>query len=599
MEVQSSKRLPVRKNRGNRMAELEKNEEKMIKDEQFDIFKEESSDDDFNINDEKIPEDSSIVSSKEDSIDYEENEENKTDFSKKLKSKKNRQKNEEEIIDIENLDLDLIDKIEFAREDGIDVSDKEALNNYKVYSSDSDDDDEEYTNRKTKKNKKKKKKKIKKDDNILPEKITSEKNGISINLPLYSEENEEKSMFSNKENNLIDDVLQKKRTRNENKLINLFKKPKREKINKNVNIIGSRLNPKSIIINKKIYVEDEQIEEKITKKQKKLEREEENRKNIINFNLEQEMDTKNIIQKFKEQEKEKKQFSFHDKIISQEQRLFESIFTEWSNKKSLLTMQKLEDLNKRENNFSSKKNLTDFIKIINSEKHIIENDYNNIGENNFNKINVTFSNVEYYNKIFQFFNKKPLNKEKKLCAITGKPAKYYDPLTKSYYSSIDSFKLLRERYFQKEEDGLLFRIQTLSDLASQKKERLKKMILVDEQNNITNSSNNLILNNNNGDNNKNNNISQNKINSIKNTNKDYTILNIVNKYGLLKKEGEYEKRIISHRIYNRNRENCLESGMLLEANKYKLVISKKIFKDKYSTKLSNSLDEMKNEEIIL
>ena len=581
------------------MAELEKNEEKMIKDEQFDIFKEESSDDDFNINDEKIPEDSSIVSSKEDSIDYEENEENKTDFSKKLKSKKNRQKNEEEIIDIENLDLDLIDKIEFAREDGIDVSDKEALNNYKVYSSDSDDDDEEYTNRKTKKNKKKKKKKIKKDDNILPEKITSEKNGISINLPLYSEENEEKSMFSNKENNLIDDVLQKKRTRNENKLINLFKKPKREKINKNVNIIGSRLNPKSIIINKKIYIEDEQIEEKITKKQKKLEREEENRKNIINFNLEQEMDTKNIIQKFKEQEKEKKQFSFHDKIISQEQRLFESIFTEWSNKKSLLTMQKLEDLNKRENNFSSKKNLTDFIKIINSEKHIIENDYNNIGENNFNKINVTFSNVEYYNKIFQFFNKKPLNKEKKLCAITGKPAKYYDPLTKSYYSSIDSFKLLRERYFQKEEDGLLFRIQTLSDLASQKKERLKKMILVDEQNNITNSSNNLILNNNNGDNNKNNNISQNKINSIKNTNKDYTILNIVNKYGLLKKEGEYEKRIISHRIYNRNRENCLESGMLLEANKYKLVISKKIFKDKYSTKLSNSLDEMKNEEIIL
>ena len=238
MEVQSSKRLPVRKNRGNRMAELEKNEEKMIKDEQFDIFKEESSDDDFNINDEKIPEDSSIVTSKENSYDYEEYEENKTDFSKKLKSKKNRQKNEEEIIDIENLDLDLIDKIEFAREDGIDVSDKEALNNYKVYSSDSDDDDEEYTNRKTKKNKKKKKKKIKKDDNILPEKITSEKNGISINLPLYSEENEEKSMFSNKENNLIDDVLQKKRTRNENKLINLFKKPKREKINKNVNIIG-------------------------------------------------------------------------------------------------------------------------------------------------------------------------------------------------------------------------------------------------------------------------------------------------------------------------------------------------------------------------
>jgi hypothetical protein len=263
-------------------------------------------------------------------------------------------------------------------------------------------------------------------------------------------------------------------------------------------------------------------------------------------------------------------------------------------------MQKLEDLNKRENTFSSKKNLTDFIKIINSEKHIVENNYNNLSENNLNKISVTFSNVEYYNKIFQYFNKKPFNKEKKLCAITGKPAKYYDPLTKSYYSSIDSFKLLRERYFQKEEDGLLFRIQTLSDLASQKKERLKKMILVDEQNNIVNSTNNLILNNNLGNNNIKNNLNQNNINNIikLNSNKDYTILNIVNKYGLLKKEGEYEKRIISHRIYNRNRENCLESGMLLEANKFKLVISKKIFKDKYSTKLSNSLDEMKNEEII-
>ena len=580
MEVQSSKRLPVRKNRGNRMAELEKNEEKMIKDEQFDIFKEESSDDDFNINDEKIPEDSSIVTSKENSYDYEEYEENKTDFSKKLKSKKNKQKNEEEIFDIENLDLDLIDKIEFAREDGIDVSDKEALDNYKVYSSESDENDEEYTNRKTKKNKnKKKKKKIKKDDNILPEKSISEKNEISINLPLYTEENEEKSLFSNKENNLINDVLQKKRTRNENKLINLFKKPKREKINKNVNIIGSRLNPKTIIINKKIYFEDEQIEEKINKKQKKLEREEENRKNIINFNLEQEMDTKNIIQKFKEQEKEKKQFSFHDKIISQEQRLFESIFTEWSNKKSLLTMQKLEDLNKRENNFSSKKNLTDFIKIINSEKHIVENDYNNLNENNFNKINVTFSNVEYYNKIFQFFNKKPPNKEKKLCAITGKPAKYYDPLTKSYYSSIDSFKLLRERYFQKEEDGLLFRIQTLSDLASQKKERLKKMILVEDSNNPINNSNV-------------NNYNNNSLQQIKQNIKDSAILNIVNKYGILRKEGgDFEKKSIIHRVYNRNRENCVESGMLLEANKIKLIISKKIFKDKYSSKLPSNVDD--------
>ena len=84
-----------------------------------------------------------------------------------MKSKKNKQKNEEEIFDIENLDLDLIDKIEFAREDGIDVSDKEALDKYKVYSSESDENDEKYTKRKTKKNKNKKKKKKNKKKNKI------------------------------------------------------------------------------------------------------------------------------------------------------------------------------------------------------------------------------------------------------------------------------------------------------------------------------------------------------------------------------------------------------------------------------------------------
>ena len=252
-------------------------------------------------------------------------------------------------------------------------------------------------------------------------------------------------------------------------------------------------------------------------------------------------------------------------------------------------MQKLEDLNKRETSYSNKKYLTDYVKIINSEKHIIEKEEEekknkeNIEERNkekeINKVRVTFSNKDYYNKIFAYFNKKPNEiKEKKLCAITGKPAKYYDPLTKSYYSSINAFKLLRERYFQKEEDGLLFRIQTLSDLASQKKERLKKMILIED-------------NNNNQINNINNNVNNN-IHYIKQNVKDSAILNIVNKYGILRKEGnDFEKKSIIHRVYNRNRENCVESGMLLEANKIKLIISKKIFKDKYSSKLPSNVDD--------
>ena len=98
-------------------------------------------------------------------------------------------------------------------------------------------------------------------------------------------------------------------------------------------------------------------------------------------------------------------------------------------------------------------------------------------------------------------------------------------------------------------------------------------------------------NNNNQINNINNNVNNN-INYIKQNVKDSAILNIVNKYGILRKEGnDFEKKSIIHRVYNRNRENCVESGMLLEANKIKLVISKKIFKDKYSSKLPSNVDD--------
>ena len=196
-------------------------------------------------------------------------------------------------------------------------------------------------------------------------------------------------------------------------------------------------------------------------------------------------------------------------------------------------------------------------------------------------------------------NKKPTkDKKEKICIITGKPAKYFDPLTKNYYATSEAFKILRERYFQKEEDCLLFKIQTLSDLASQKKERLKKMIMQESEKPIgqtefglDGSSNNL------GINKKSNAI---RIDSETMTLEEQeepvpkiginsTLLKMINKFGLLRKDaGGDEKKTISHRIYNRNRENCVESGMLLEANKYKLIISKKIFKDKYSSKLPST-----------
>jgi hypothetical protein len=134
---------------------------------------------------------------------------------------------------------------------------------------------------------------------------------------------------------------------------------------------------------------------------------------------------------------------------------------------------------------------------------------------------VTISNKEYYKRIFSNFNIKPdRKKEFNTCSISGLPAKYFDPLTKQHYSNVDAFKIIREKYFQKEEDALLFRIQTLSDLASQKKEKLKKIIL------------------------SNNNFSNKEQGAAKN------LISMVNKYGILKNENsEIEKKVISRKYF--------------------------------------------------
>ena len=59
--------LPERKNRGSRMSELAKDEGKMLDDDKYSIFKEDSNDDDFNPDD--------IKKEKNSSSDYENEEE--------------------------------------------------------------------------------------------------------------------------------------------------------------------------------------------------------------------------------------------------------------------------------------------------------------------------------------------------------------------------------------------------------------------------------------------------------------------------------------------------------------------------------------------
>ena len=544
--------------------------------------------------------------------------------------------------------------------------------------------------------------------------MPKEENKIKNNKIINDDDEITVNTNKNSNDNISNELLGHKRTRYVNNLIELFKKQKKAKINKNVTIVGNRENPKYIYISKKIYDENDEEKELMKEEKKKKKKEKEKIKDeekdfeneTISFDLDQETDTKNIIKKYKQQERDKKQFGIQNKVISQEQRLLESIFTELTNKQSLKTMQKLEDLNKREYTSTTRKILKDSIRIINSERHIIEeekeknnpenkpedknknddsskkqvieikitdikkndnkieetskkeNIQNNIEnkensmdieeikneekkeeiteeqkekekemkeqkekeeenkklieeykqrEKKLNKITVTFTNKEYFRSLFANMNKKPIkDKKEKICIITGKPAKYFDPLTKNYYATVEAFKILRERYFQKEEDCLLFKIQTLSDLASQKKERLKKMIMQESEKPIGqtefgldgNSSNNL------GINKKSNSI---RIDSETMTVEDQeepgnkmgvnsTLLKMINKFGLLRKDaGGDEKKVISHRIYNRNRENCVESGMLLEANKYKLIISKKIFKDKFSSKLPSTNEVNINE----
>ena len=70
------------------------------------------------------------------------------------------------------------------------------------------------------------------------------------------------------------------------------------------------------------------------------------------------------------------------------------------------------------------------------EDHIIEKKQSR----NF----VTFPDEETMKSLFQ--NEKPEASKPTKCAVTGLPAKYFDPLTNCPYANIFAFKKLREIY---------------------------------------------------------------------------------------------------------------------------------------------------------
>lgn len=67
-----------------------------------------------------------------------------------------------------------------------------------------------------------------------------------------------------------------------------------------------------------------------------------------------------------------------------------------------------------------------------------------------------------------------LNKRLLKCAISGRRARYLDPMTKMTYATTDAFKILREKFYQLEEEKLNQRIQALNELLSLKKDKHKR-----------------------------------------------------------------------------------------------------------------------------
>lgn len=55
------------------------------------------------------------------------------------------------------------------------------------------------------------------------------------------------------------------------------------------------------------------------------------------------------------------------------------------------------------------------------------------------------------------------------------PAKYKDPLTGTPYANKEAFKIIREKFFQRDEEKLFVRLQVMNDLLTNKREKLKRL----------------------------------------------------------------------------------------------------------------------------
>lgn len=134
----------------------------------------------------------------------------------------------------------------------------------------------------------------------------------------------------------------------------------------------------------------------------------------------------------------------------------EAAFTELINKRSLEQLEKLE--NERVNELADRKTVFD------PDEQLIR--FTQSARNGVLSSTFTYPSADHFPKNFNTkISKKDAGKyAPALCAITGAPARYRDPLTQLPYADKEAFKIIRERYFQKEEDKLIVRISVLTDL---------------------------------------------------------------------------------------------------------------------------------------
>ena len=68
---------------------------------------------------------------------------------------------------------------------------------------------------------------------------------------------------------------------------------------------------------------------------------------------------------------------------------------------------------------------------------------------------------------------RPKIPKRQFCPITGLPAKYFDPVTQSPYSTAEAFKLIRSRYANTEQQKCEQRLQQLSSWLNEKKKMVE------------------------------------------------------------------------------------------------------------------------------